>query len=82
MRYPQRNMFSSVKHWCNVVLFVSLEPNNLGQYGTPITAEQDAKDFLTLRKILDDAPELGKMLIGPDVDRIWEQPKAREYLNQ
>ncbi|XP_031561246.1 heparanase-like [Actinia tenebrosa] len=75
MRYAAKNGY-------NFAWELGNEPNNLGQYGTPITAEQDAMAFLTLRQILNDEPELGRMLIGPDVDRIWEQPKAREYLNQ
>ncbi|CAI8054362.1 Heparanase [Geodia barretti] len=41
--------------------------NEPDMWGTPIPAEDHAKDFLTLRDLVAEEKTLGKMLIGPDV---------------
>ena len=47
----------------NIILLFA-EPD---MWGTPIPAEDHAKDYLTLRDLVAEEKTLGKMLIGPDV---------------
>ena len=48
----------------NNIILLFAEPD---MWGTPIPAEDHAKDFLTLRDLVAEEKTLGKMLIGPDV---------------
>jgi heparanase 1 len=41
--------------------------NEPDMWGTPIPAEDHAKDYLTLRDLVAEEKTLGKMLVGPDV---------------
>ena len=47
-----------------------------------ITAQSLASDFKILRKLLDDHPEYGKKLVGPDVSSPWRPPLRNKYLKE
>ena len=51
-------------------------------FNKSVSPEQLAKDFQTLRSILQSSPQFGHFLVGPDVTRILNHRKAATYLER
>ena len=51
-------------------------------FNKSVSPEQLAKDFETLRSILQSSPQFGHFLIGPDVTRILSHGKAATFLER
>ena len=47
-----------------------------------VSLEQLAKDFQTLRSILQSSPQFGHFLVGPDVAGIMNHGKAATFLER
>ena len=47
-----------------------------------ITGEELASDFKILRKVLNDHPEYGYMIVGPDVSSPWSPPFRNKFLKE
>ena len=59
------------------------EPFDLhGLVNKTITGQQLAEDFKILRKLLNNHPEYGEMLVGPDVSSPWRPPRRNKYLEE
>jgi len=59
---------------------VKLEPNHLGKFNRSIDPKSLGKDFMTLRKLLDEHKEYGDLLIGPDITR--PKTQSMEFLKK
>ena len=46
------------------------------------TGEELASDFKILRKLLNEHPEYGHMIVGPDISSPWRPPIRDKFLNQ
>ena len=59
------------------------EPNSYGKYGNDriISGAQLGNDFRKLRGILDENPDFGSLLIGPDVTRPGRGGSSENFLN-
>ena len=47
-----------------------------------ITGEELASDFKILRKLLNDHPEYGHMIVGPDISSPWRPPIRNKFLKE
>ena len=51
-------------------------------FNKSVSPEQLAKDFQTLRSILQSSPQFGHFLVGPDVAGILNHGKAASFLER
>ncbi len=59
------------------------EPFDLhGLINWTITGKELASDFKILRKLLNEHPEYGQMLVGPDVSSPWRPPLRNKFLKE
>ena len=56
------------------------EPNHFMDCNKSVPLEQLAKDFHTLRSILQSSPQFGHFIVGPDVTKILNHRKSASYL--
>ena len=72
------------KRHYNVGWQLGNEPNSYRKYGMDrvITGLQMGKDFKKLRRILEENPDFGSLLIGPDVTRPGRGGSSEKFLNE
>lgn len=54
----------------------------MDHFNKSVSPEQLAKDFETLRSILQSSPEYGHFIVGPDVTKVLNHRKSASYLNR
>lgn len=75
-------LISSGQYLLLFVFILPLEPNHFMDFNKSVSPEQLAKDFQTLRSILQSSPQIGHFLVGPDVTRILNHRKAASFLER
>ncbi len=62
---------------------LSVEPNHfMDHFNKSVSQEQLAKDFQTLRSIVQSTPQFGHLIVGPDVTKILNHRKSASYLER